>query len=76
MRSRSSAAALALLAILAAPLAAAAEGSLEPVERRIAGASSERAEAAKSAYVALGFESGCCREGVDRAVVERRSSVT
>jgi glutamate carboxypeptidase len=32
-------------------------------------------EAAKAADLALGFEAGCCREGVDRAVVARRSSV-
>jgi len=32
-------------------------------------------EAARAADVALGFESGCCRDGVDKAVVARRSSV-
>ena len=32
-------------------------------------------EAAKAADVALGFESGCCREGNDKAVIARRSSV-
>lgn len=31
--------------------------------------------AAEAADVALGFESGCCREGADRAVIARRSSV-
>lgn len=31
--------------------------------------------AALEADVALGFESGCCREGVDRAVIARRSSI-
>ena len=32
-------------------------------------------EAAQAADVALGFESGCCREGVDKAVIARRSSI-
>ena len=32
-------------------------------------------DAARQADVALGFESGCCREGVDKAVVARRSSI-
>lgn len=31
--------------------------------------------AAREADVALGFESGCCRQGVDRAVIARRSSI-
>lgn len=31
--------------------------------------------AAREADVALGFESGCCRDGTDRAVVARRSSI-
>lgn len=31
--------------------------------------------AAEAADVALGFETGCCRGGVDRAVIARRSSV-
>lgn len=35
----------------------------------------ELRRAAEEADVALGFESGCCREGVDRAVVARRSSI-
>lgn len=32
-------------------------------------------EAAREADVALGFESGCCRDGTDKAVVARRSSI-
>ncbi len=32
-------------------------------------------EAAQAADVALGFESGCCRGGTDKAVVARRSSI-
>lgn len=32
-------------------------------------------EAAREADVALGFESGCCRDGVDKAVVARRSAI-
>ncbi len=31
--------------------------------------------AARAADVALGFEAGCCRDGTDKAVVARRSSV-